>query len=124
MKNCTYQKCIKPVFYFNIWGDDVRKSIQAIKHMVDKSKTYPKLPSELQPFYVYVSDNGHSLMGIANSVLSAVFAKDAELWESESAIPVKYVLEHDYQIKDGYLFVDVPYDLTFGVNVDDKYLEF
>ncbi|KJD42954.1 hypothetical protein [Paenibacillus terrae] len=102
----------------------MRKSIKTIKHMVDQTKVYAKLPTELLPFYVYVNDNGHSLMGIANSVMSAELSKNSEPWELESAIPVKYVLEHEYQIRDGYLFIDVPYNLTFGIDVDDKYLEF
>ncbi|MGV6935978.1 hypothetical protein ACWA2B_10730 [Paenibacillus sp. CMM36] len=102
----------------------MRKSIELIKHMIDQSKSYSNLPATLEPFYAYTKDNGHCLMGISNSILSADFAKDTELWELESPIPVKYVLDHSYQIKDGYLYVDVPYDLTFGVDVDDKYLEF
>ncbi|QNR65140.1 hypothetical protein IAQ67_14570 [Paenibacillus peoriae] len=92
--------------------------------MVDQTKVFPELPSELQPFYVYVYDNGHCVMGIAKSLMSSEFSKNTELWELESAIPIKYVLEHEFQIRDSYLFIDVPYNLTFGIDVDDKYLEF
>lgn len=100
----------------------MRKSLEGLQSLI-RDRTYPNLPEELQPFYVYLSDCGHSLMGIAKTLLDSTEFGADELWELEAAIPVKYVLSHPYQLYHGHLVVDVPYS-TYGIEVDEEYEEF
>lgn len=100
----------------------MRKSLELVKDMVDTTKSYKGLVDDLKPFYAYLSDCGHSLMVIPKSLIGKY--PDADLWELESAVPVKYVLDkEEYSIFNGHLIVDVPFSDEFGVDVDE-YMEF
>jgi hypothetical protein len=102
----------------------VRKSLESLKHTINYTKQYSNLPIELKPFYVYLADTGHSIMGIAKMLLDSTQFSGAELWELEAAIPVKYVLTHSFTLYHGHIVIDVPYDKNFGIDVDDKYFEY
>ncbi|MNW57380.1 hypothetical protein D3C74_351780 [compost metagenome] len=102
----------------------MRKSLLDIQSMVDYSKSYPDLPSDLLPFYVYITDNGHSLMAIPNTLLVEYNNSTDELWQLEVPIPVKYVLEHVYYMYEGYIIVDILYNHEFGIEVPEGYEEY
>lgn len=102
----------------------MRKSLELLGHMIDTSKSYPNLPENLKPYYVYLIDNGHSVMSIAKSLLDNTQFGDVELWELEAAVPVKYILTNGYQLYHGHLVVDIEYDMVFGIDVPEEYIEF
>ena len=99
-----------------------RKSHQGIEHMVDLARAYPRpLPKELEPFCYYHVDTGFVIMSVLEETKEET---KGEYDEYELGIPVKYVLEKGYELKDGHVFVDAPYNDDFGLDVPDKYTEY
>jgi len=100
----------------------IRKSLAGIAAYVSKRPCPAtlKIPQELEPYHYYVADAGHCIVCIP-MVLQETAHKANDLDGYEVPVPAKYVLEHGYRITDGYIIVDVPYDSTFGVVIDDEY---
>ena len=57
----------------------VRKSLHDMVHMICKS-TYPSLPEELKPYYVYLLDSGHCLCCVPEE--SAKEHPDSNEWDN------------------------------------------
>ncbi|MFD0587764.1 hypothetical protein ACFQZE_07100 [Paenibacillus sp. GCM10027627] len=102
----------------------MRKSLKVLEHMIQTNKNYDGLPTELEPFYVYLTDSGHSVMGIVESLLDSTKYNADDLYSLESAIPVKYVLEHSYKLYHGHLLVNVPHHNFFGTDIEEEYYEY
>ncbi|CAM3743031.1 hypothetical protein COLU111180_06160 [Cohnella lubricantis] len=84
------------------------------------TRPYPgELPDELKKYHYYVGDAGHAIM----CVLEMHWPTD-EPYMYEIPVPVKYVLEQGYRIDNDFVIVEAPYNMRFGLDVDDKYFEF
>lgn len=103
----------------------MRKSLQDIAHLVKPVPYHRALPEELKHFHVYLTDGGHVLMAIPLCNAPQAFATNGDESDYEVGIPVKFVLEKGYDIRNGYLIVDAPYDWDgFGLEVDEQYEEY
>jgi hypothetical protein len=84
-------------------------------------KTYPRpLPEELQQWYCYTIDGGHSVL----CALSSAYAPGADPASFLVPAPVKSVLRAGYSQQDGYIVVDLPYDSQIGLRTaveDEEY---
>lgn len=81
------------------------------------------LGNELAPFHAYVIDSGYSLMAIPRSLLDKA-REDGHPDQYEVPVPVKYVLAKGYELIDGHLVVDAPYDSFLGLNVGEEWSEY
>jgi hypothetical protein len=83
-------------------------------------KTYPRpLPKELQEWYCYTVDGGHSIVCAIKRLYQPNATPDTFL----VPVPVKSVLR-GYTEQDGYILVDLPYDSQIGLMTpgeDDEY---
>jgi len=84
-------------------------------------RKYPDpLPDELQPFYCYTRDGGHSILVVLEN----------EYRQGDSPVrfiipaPVKTVLKAGYRLKDGLVWVVLPYDRNSGLQVEDEDVEY
>lgn len=100
----------------------MRKSLEDIAHMVDNNKSYPNLPEQLKPYYVYISDSGHSIMAVSTGARKLY--PDADLDDLETPIPVKYVLEKGYVDLGSNILVTASYSFALGLEIEDGYDEF
>lgn len=98
-----------------------RKSLIGIESMVVENKPYAGLPKALIPYHYYLKDTGHVIMCIPDKFKPDIHGNYDDY---EVGIPVRYVLSHKHKFENGYIFIDVPYDDTLGVAVDEKYYEF
>lgn len=84
------------------------------------NKTYYKpLPLELQEWYGYCSDGGHSIV----CCLKQDYKPEGDLTGCLLPAPVKSVLK-SYEVLRGYVVVDLPYSSTLGLltpEEDDEY---
>jgi len=102
----------------------MRKSMEEYATYIDFSKSYPELPEKLRPFYCYfVIDHGHSLMAMPKIFLSKAM-ETGNYCDYEIPVPVKYVINKEYEVGKGYLSVDIPYDSEYGADIDEEYMEF
>lgn len=84
-------------------------------------RSYPHpLPVELQAWYCYVADGGHSI--------AVVVPDEEEVSEDPAAylvpVPVRTVLRTGWSSHDGYVYCRVPYDPQLGVLTEDGDDEF
>jgi hypothetical protein len=83
--------------------------------------TYPQpLPEELQAWYCYTIDGGHSIL----CALKSAYAPGADPVSFLVPAPVKSVLRAGYSLQDGYVVVDLSYDSEVGLRTpaeDDEY---
>lgn len=83
-------------------------------------KAYPRpLPTELQPWYCYTSDGGHSIVAAIKSLYALEKPPESFL----VPVPVKTVLR-GYEPDHGYIVVNLPYDGQVGLVTprgDDEY---
>lgn len=101
----------------------LRRSLEDARSIVVDGMKYPKaLPAELNEFYAYVRDCGHSICAIPHYNLLEALSGDMDMYEC--CVPVKYVLEKGYQMAKGHVVVDAEYDELTGLKVDDKYYEY
>ena len=98
-----------------------RLSVKDIKHMIRDIQYPGVLPDELKPYHVYLTDSGHNILCVPKEYADKV---QGEPWDYEAPVPVKYVIEKGYEIKVGYIVVDVPYDKDLGIVTDEKYDEY
>lgn len=94
---------------------DTRKIVaEVVGHFFVPGHAYPSpLPRELEDWYVYTSDFGHNVV----CVLRADYQDAGELTQFMLPVPVKAVLR-GYEIRRGYVVVDLPYSRAFGLEVD------
>ena len=101
----------------------MRKSLEDIADFV-KEDHYPDLPEELKHLNYYVEDLGHVICGIPSGLLEQIDCTRYELDLFEVALPVKYVLAHDYKMIDGdHVIVKCEYDLKTGPIIDRSWIE-
>jgi len=85
-----------------------------------RKDNYP-LPEELRQFnYYYPDGTGHVVMAIPESLLPKAITS-GNFDDYECPVPCRYILAKGYRFYEGYVVCDVPYDKTFGVNVDDSW---
>lgn len=81
------------------------------------------LPEELRKFnYIYNDGTGHVVMAIPESLLPQAI-ESGNFDDFECPIPCRYILAKGYRILDGYVICDVPYDETFGVDIDESWYD-
>jgi hypothetical protein len=80
---------------------------------------YTDLPAEVLPWYVYLSDCGHNIV----CVLARDYQEGEELTKFLIPVPVKAAMR-SYQIKNGYVVVDIPYDSQEGLLISERDDEF
>jgi hypothetical protein len=100
----------------------MRKSLKDIKHIVFKKPYDDIIPKELESYHYYIIDSGHSIMCILECHLKE--AKEKGMDDYEVPIPVKYVLENGWKVEGDYIIVDAPYELPYGVMIEEKYYEY
>ncbi|SRR6266568_5895454 len=79
-------------------------------YLVPFKSYHQPLPAELQPWYCYTVDGGHSIACAIKSLYKANAHPDSFL----VPVPVKSVLR-GYQQQDGFILVDLPYDRNVGL---------
>lgn len=100
----------------------MRKSLADIQHMV-RNIPYPHpLPDDIAHLHTYVIDQGHCILSVPQVFLMEAQGAGMDMYELP--LPVRYVLQKGYWIKDGYCIVDVPYDPTFGADTGDDCEEY
>ena len=84
-------------------------------------RTYPlPLPRELEPYYCYTRDGGHSILVVI----------ETEYQEGEDPVrfiipaPVRTVLRAGFRIRDGLAWAGIPYDSENGIAVDEQDVEY
>jgi hypothetical protein len=89
-----------------------------LKHMVVAGMKYHSpLPLDLQQFYCYVKDSGHSIL--------VLLPHSKEPYEKHIIpAPVKTVLKRGYAVKNGYVSCDIPYSHLEGLITDEDDDEF
>jgi hypothetical protein len=88
-------------------------------YYVENKSYYTDLPMEVRPWYVYLSDCGHNIV----CILARDYQEETELTKFLLPVPVKTVLR-DYQIKNGYVVVDLPYNSEEGLLIAEEDDEF
>lgn len=79
-----------------------------------------KLPDELEKYYSYEVDCGHSIWAIPQCLLNE--AEDC-MDEYMLPVPVKYILEKGYKIHKNHIICDVIYDEIVGLKIKSEYFE-
>lgn len=101
----------------------MRNSVKELGNMINHNISYEKdLPEELRPFYAYVLSTGHSLMCIIKVHEEMALASKIE--DYEIPVPVKYVLEHPYTLKNEYIVIEATYNPNYGLDVNEEYYEY
>lgn len=100
----------------------MRRSLEGIYGVLKDH--YDGLPKELEEFNYYYNDNetGHVIMAIPECVIEEA-EKYGDLDMFECPFPVKYVLAKGYRIYKNHVICDGKYDDTFGLIIDDEYIE-
>ncbi len=83
---------------------------------------HSKLPPELEKFYVYFPDAGHSINCLLAEHAAEAFTTHS-VRDHLVPVPVKTVLR-GYKVQRGYVVVDVPYDSELGLMVEPEDEEF
>lgn len=86
-------------------------------------KQYPRpLPAEVEPWYCYTTDGGHCLFVVVTSLAEEASRQPvgaADLaFEAMVPAPVKAVLRAGYEVRDGRIWCDLPYDPDLGLVTD------
>jgi hypothetical protein len=101
---------------------EYRKSQLDCKNMFTKREYKEVLPKELEPYHYYVLDGGHAIMCVLECHLKE--AQESSMDNYEIPVPVKYVLRNGWRKEGDYIIVDAPYELPYGLIVDNKYSEY
>jgi hypothetical protein len=91
---------------------------------LDPSKRYhSELPRELEAWYAYTTDGGHSILCLlkddAYTALASHAVKDYLI-----PCPVRAVVNAGYQNVRGYIVTDLPYDRDLGLIVEAEHEEY
>jgi hypothetical protein len=84
---------------------------------------HTKLPPELEAFYTYTPDGGHSIECLLAEQSAEAFTTHS-VRDHLVPCPVKAVLRVGYRVQRGYVVVDLPYDPDLGLLTepeDDEY---
>jgi hypothetical protein len=100
----------------------MRKSLEDIAHMLRPVAYSGNLPDDLKKFHYYIADCGHNIICILKKHYDEIAESNMDKWEVP--VPVRYVIEHGYEIIGDYVIVDAEYDSSIGLLVDRKYDEF
>lgn len=73
------------------------------------------LPDDLAKWYCYTIDGGHSIL----SIVKIHYADEMVFTDYLIPCPVKAVLEKGYEIKNGFVIVDLPYSREIGLDIED-----
>ena len=119
-----FSRCMGWIFL----DDDAARSADTDKKRKKKisnlgKRYYKKLPEELEEFYDYLPDCGHSIMAIPECILEKAI-KNGNLDLFVCPFPVKYVLEKGYRIYENHVVCDAKYREDMGLMVDGDYDEF
>lgn len=87
----------------------------------ETDKLIAQVPKEIRFAYTYNSETGHSILAIPSC-----FAEKSKGREMDYLVPMpmRYVLEKGYVLRDGYLYVDVKYDPVFGADIPEEYFDY
>lgn len=93
-----------------------------LERYCDRSKQYSEpLPEDIQPFYCYPIDSGHSIL----AVIRNIYPGDAsDPWGYVVPVPVKTILRVGWEMIEGLPWVVVPYDQDLGLMAPDEDTEF
>jgi hypothetical protein len=86
---------------------------------VSGKQYHSPLPPDLDEWYCYPSDSGHSIL----CVLQGIYKGGEDPTDYMVPVPVKAVLRR-YILHKGFVFVDLPYDPELGLITeegDDEY---
>lgn len=85
---------------------------RALGPYLDPYRAYPTpLPDDIGQWHCYTRDGGHSIV----VVLARDYRDEGDLTGSLVPAPVKSVLRAGYELRRGYVVVDLPYDPDLGL---------
>lgn len=94
---------------------------QCLGQYLKKGMKYPGgLPPELEKWYCYTIDRGHSIL----SILRVHYQEGMVFKDYLVPCPVKAVLAKGYEIKNGFVVADLPYSNEVGLMTDPEFDEF
>lgn len=100
----------------------MRKSLEDLdKRYIIEHPDYAGLPEELKEYLYYILDSGYVIMAVPECLLKEA-GDDLDMYECP--VPVRYVLEKGYEIRDGHIIVNAPYDNMLGLDVPEEYTEY
>lgn len=73
------------------------------------------LPDDLAKWYCYTIDGAHSIL----SILKIHYTDEMVFTDFLIPCPVKAVLKKGYEIKNGFVIVDLPYSREIGLGIED-----
>lgn len=84
------------------------------------NKHYPRpLPEELNNWYAYCSDAGHSIV----CCLKTDYQPDVDLTQYLLPVSVRTVMK-SYEVMGGYIVVDLPYSPKLGLVTPEEDIEY
>lgn len=87
-----------------------------LERWVLPGRSYPApLPGELAPYYCYTRDGGHSILVVIENEYKPGDEPEGYI----VAAPVKTVLKYGYEVRDGRVWSQIPYDSDDGLLVDE-----
>lgn len=87
-----------------------------LERWVLPGRSYPEpLPGELAPYYCYTRDGGHSILVVIENEYKPGDEPEGYI----VAAPVKTVLKYGYEVRDGRVWSQIPYDSDDGLLVDE-----
>lgn len=100
----------------------MRRSHEGL-HGITKDN-YLGLPEDLKEFNYYYNDGeiGHVIMAIPECLLDEA-ERNGDLDMFECPFPVKYVLKNGYRVYKDHVICDGKYDMTFGLEIEEKWYE-
>jgi hypothetical protein len=79
-----------------------------------------KLTDELNNWYCFTSDGGHSILCLLECHLEEAFKEtEDEIYKHLVPVPVKTVLKN-YRVELGLIVVDLPYSFEMGLEIEDE----
>lgn len=83
----------------------MRASLKGKEDQIIEEKKYRGLPLDLRPYYVYLKELGHCVLCVPQMYWRRGIR---DFTEYEVPIPINFVMNHVYAMKDGFVFVNVP----------------
>lgn len=96
-------------------NNEIIKKASLEGYVNTNKKYHSSLPKELEKFYCYTHDGGHSII----VVLKNIYKKGDKTEDHAVPAPVKQVLREGYKIKDGWVWCSLPYDKEYGLESKD-----
>ncbi len=95
--------------------NEIIKKAQLEGFVIKGKKYHSPLPKEIEKFYCYTRDGGHSIIAVVESEYVEGEVENGFL----CPIPVKTFFKYKWKIKNEYLWSSVPYDKETGVETED-----